>query len=334
MELTEIKARLAVAIEEIRKADDLPELEKLKSSWLGREGELTAWLRRLGSVSAEMRPILGPLINEAKDNFLSAWRARVRELEREKLRVELAEETVDVTLPSRGEVPGSLHPVTKMLLLLEDFFEKLGFVVFDGPEIEDDFHNFTALNVPPGHPARTMQDTFYFADGTLLRSQTSTVQIRALETLTPPLRIVCPGRVFRRDSDATHAPMFHQMEALMVDRKVNFANLKWIVLRFVKYLFGEDAVCRFRPSYFPFTEPSAEFDLKWKGDKGERWLEIGGCGMVHPEVLRSVGVDPEVYRGFALAFGIDRLAMIRYQIEDIRALFANEKSFLQQFSAW
>jgi phenylalanyl-tRNA synthetase alpha chain len=243
----------------------------------------------------------------------------------------LVQETIDISLPPRGQSPGTLHPITKVQKIAENFFINMGFSVVEGPEIENEFYNFTALNIPPHHPSRTMHDTFYFSDGTMLRSQTSPAQIHAMQKMKPPIRIICPGRVFRRDNDATHAPMFHQIEMLIVDENVNFTNLKWIINKFIEYFFKEKVEYRFRPSYFPFTALSAEVDVKWETGGSWRWLELGGCGVVHPNVLQAGGIDPKKFSGLAFGFGIDRLAMSYYGIKDIRMLFENDLQFLQQF---
>lgn len=319
------------AIGAINTAQDLHAIEQIKSQYLGKKGKLTDILKTLGTLKPEDRPKAGQAINLAKDRIVVAIEVRHKELQAQELEKNLAQETVDITLPPRGQKLGSLHPVTQVQKLFEKFFLNMGFSVVEGPEIETEFYNFTALNIPPHHPARATHDTFYFANGTILRTQTSPVQIRAMQKMQPPIRIVCPGRVFRCDNDATHAPMFHQMEMLVVDENVNLANLKWIISKFIEYFFKQKIEYRFRPSYFPFTSLSAEVDLKWERDGSWRWLELGGCGVVHPNVLRAGGIDPERFQGLAFGFGIDRLAMVYYGIKDIRMLFENDLQFLQQF---
>ncbi len=311
----------------------LPQLDALKSKYVGRQGCLTSRLRELAALPPEQRTLVGKQLNQLKERLFELFNAKENLIKEQAINLSLCADKIDITLPARQRICGHLHPITKIKCLLEDFFICMGFAVVDGPELEDDFHNFTALNIPPYHPARSMHDTFYLQDHDLaLRSQTSSVQIRALETMGLPLRVVCPGRVFRRDSDATHSPMFHQMELLMVDRTANFAQLRWLIFEFVKYMFGAEVECRFRPSYFPFTEPSAEVDIKWHNSDGSaRWLELGGCGMVHPQVLQHLHISSEEYHGFAFGFGLDRLAMVYYDIDDIRRLYENDMEFLSQF---
>jgi len=315
----------------INNAQDLHAIEQIRSQYLGKKGKLTDVLKTLGTLEPKDRPKAGQAINLAKDRLIVAIEVRHQALQADALKKNLMQETVDITLPPRGQTLGTLHPVTRVQKLFENFFLSMGFSVVEGPEIETEFYNFTALNIPPHHPARAVHDTFYFADGTMLRTQTSPVQIRAMQKMQPPIRIVCPGRVFRCDNDATHAPMFHQMEMLIVDENVNLANLKWIISKFIEYFFKEKIEYRFRPSYFPFTSLSAEVDLKWEAGGAQRWLELGGCGVVHPNVLRAGGIDPERFQGLAFGFGIDRLAMVYYGIKDIRMLFENDVQFLQQF---
>ncbi len=329
--LANIQQIILEATEVIHHAATVHELEIIKSNYLGKKGSLSELLRQLGTLDATERPKVGQVINQAKEQLIQALAERHRILDKLIVAENLNQETIDVTLPSRGQTLGSSHPVTKVRRILEDFFTKMGFVVVEGPEIEDEFYNFTALNIPPHHPARTTHDTFYFKDNTMLRSQTSPVQIRAMQKMSPPLRIICPGKVFRRDNDATHSPMFHQLEMLMVDENLNLANLKWLVIKFIKFFFNDKLEYRFRPSYFPFTEPSAEVDIKWTVGGSWRWLELGGCGVVHPNVLKAVNIDPKRYRGLAFGFGIDRLAMMYYGINDIRLLFENDLQFLEQF---
>ncbi len=329
--LENIEQILKEAFEVINHAATSHELEIVKSNYLGKKGKLTDLLKQLATLDAAERPKVGQIINQAKEKIIQALDERSNALTKALVEANLNQEAIDITLPSRGQVLGSSHPISKVRRLVEEFFVKMGFVVVEGPEIENEFYNFTALNIPPHHPARTTHDTFYFSDNTMLRSQTSPVQIRAMQKMSPPIRIICPGKVFRRDNDATHAPMFHQVEMLMVDKNLNLANLKWLVGEFIKFFFKEKIEYRFRPSYFPFTEPSAEVDLKWHVGDSWRWLELGGCGVVHPNVLKAVNIDPQHYRGLAWGFGIDRLAMIYYGINDIRLFFENDLQFLEQF---
>lgn len=333
-ELTD-KALAAVA-----DASDLRTLDDIRISYLGKKGEISALLKTLGKLSAEERPKAGAVINEAKQQVQDAIEARKAALEGAALEQKLSAEKIDVTLPGRGESAGALHPVTRTRRRIEDFFLKLGYDVAEGPEVEDDFHNFEALNIPSHHPARAMHDTFYFGDGRLLRTHTSPVQVRVMEAGEPPFRIIAPGRVYRCDSDLTHTPMFHQVEGLLVDKHVTFADLRGTVAAFLQAFFEvDDLPVRFRPSYFPFTEPSAEVDIGCThcGGDGCRvcghtgWLEVMGCGMVHPTVLKHGGVDPEQYSGFAFGMGVERLAMLRYGVNDLRMFFENDVRFLGQF---
>lgn len=315
------------ALTAVREAADLPSLEQVRIAYLGKKGELTRSLKQLGKLSPEERPAAGETINNAKQELEKAI-ARQRDLlEQDRLESRLAEEKVDITLPGRGQRAGGLHPVTLTLQTIESLFTRIGFCVVEGPEIEDDFHNFEALNIPAHHPARAMHDTFYIDENRLLRTHTSSVQIRYMKEQQPPLRFIAPGRVYRRDSDMTHTPMFHQVEGVMVDRNVNFAQLKGLLKDFVEQFFGRSLQVRFRPSYFPFTEPSAEVDIM--GQNG--WLEILGCGMVHPAVLENVGIDSGAYTGLAFGMGVERLAMLKYGIDDLRVFFENDLRFLQQF---
>jgi phenylalanyl-tRNA synthetase alpha chain len=335
-ELTDLTAR---ALAEITRASDLAALEDVRVRWLGKKGTFTEQAKSLGALPAGERPAAGARINEAKNEVQAAIKARHDELARAEIDRELAASRIDVTLPGRGEEAGGLHPVTEARLRIETLFRAAGFEVAAGPEIEDDFHNFEALNIPPGHPARAMHDTFYFADERLLRTHTSPVQIRALQQRGAPLAIIAPGRVYRRDSDLTHSPMFHQLEGLVVGENVSFANMKAALHGFLQAFFERDLAMRLRPSFFPFTEPSAEVDMScvFCEGKGCRvckqtgWLEISGCGMVHPNVLRASGVDPERYSGYAFGAGIDRLAMLRYGVNDLRLFFENDLRFLKQF---
>ncbi len=304
------------------------DLEQVKARYLGKTGLITAQMKQLGQLPVEQRPAAGSRINQARDRVAAALEARRGALREAELAQRLAAESLDVTLPGRGSGSGGLHPVTRTLTRIETLFSSIGFEVAHGPEIETDFYNFTALNIPANHPARAMHDTFYLDAQHLLRTHTSPVQIHYLQQHRPPLRIIAPGRVYRVDSDATHSPMFHQVEGLWVDEQVSFANLKGVVQDFLQRFFErEDLRVRFRPSFFPFTEPSAEMDMSW----GDGWLEIGGCGMVHPQVLANVGIDAECYQGFAFGMGVERLAMLRYGVDDLRAFFANDLRFLKQF---
>jgi phenylalanyl-tRNA synthetase alpha chain len=313
----------------VAEAADLPALDEVRVRFLGKKGEVTALLKNLGTLPADQRPAAGQAINQARDAVAALVDARRHLLESEKLAASLAAERVDLTLPGRGEAAGGQHPVSRSLARIEALFRGAGFDVHEGPEIEDDFHNFTALNIPANHPARAMHDTFYFPGGRLLRTHTSPVQIRALMAQGAPIRLIAPGRVYRCDSDMTHTPMFHQVEGLVVDRDVSFASLKAILHEFVERFFERQATLRFRPSYFPFTEPSAEVDVL---SESGRWLEILGCGMVHPEVLRTAGIDPEEFTGYAFGMGVERLTMLRYGVDDLRLFFENDLRFLRQFN--
>lgn len=305
------------------------ELEQIKARYLGKTGLMTEQMKQLGKLPAEQRPAAGSLINQAKEQIQAALEARRTALKEAELASRLAAETLDVTLPGRGMAMGGLHPVTRTLARIEAIFHSIGFDVAQGPEIETDFYNFTALNIPQNHPARAMHDTFYIDEQHVLRTHTSPVQVHYMENNAPPLKIIAPGRVYRVDSDATHSPMFHQVEGLWVDEDVSFANLKGVVQDFLQRFFERDDLkVRFRPSFFPFTEPSAEMDMSW----GDGWLEIGGCGMVHPNVLGHVNIDSEKYLGFAFGLGVERLAMLRYGVDDLRLFFANDVRFLKQFN--
>jgi len=313
---------------EIDSAADLNALDAIRVSYLGKKGALTVRLKELSQLPADERPAAGQEINRAKQEVQQRISARRETLEGEALAKKLVDDAVDVTLPGRGYGLGGRHPVSRAMSRIERIFRNAGFGVRSGPEIEDDFHNFTALNIPENHPARAEHDTFYFPGGMLLRTHTSPVQIRAMKEEGVPIRIIAPGRVYRCDSDQTHTPMFHQVEGLVIDRNISFANLKAVLHQFVETFFERDAELRFRASYFPFTEPSAEVDVLW--EKG-KWLEILGCGMVHPNVLSSAGVDPEEFTGYAFGIGIERLAMLRYGVNDLRTFFDNDLRFLQQF---
>lgn len=326
--MQDLKAFQDQALAAVADATSVAALDAVRVELLGKKGQLTAILKTLGQLSAEERPAAGQRINAAKQVIASAIDARRELLKQAALNERLVNESVDITLPGRGEPPGSLHPVTLARRRIEEIFVGAGFGVRQGPEIEDDFHNFTALNIPDNHPARAMHDTFYFGDGRLLRTHTSPTQIRTIREEGVPIRVICPGRVYRCDSDQTHTPMFNQVEGLVIDRDISFANLKSVLHEFVAQFFERDATLRFRPSYFPFTEPSAEVDVLM--DDGS-WLEILGCGMVHPNVLRNVDIDPEQFGGYAFGIGVERMAMLRYGIGDLRTLFENDLRFLRQF---
>lgn len=307
----------------------IADLEQAKARYLGKSGSLTEALKGLGKLSAEERPAAGAAINVVKQQVEAALKERRDAILQAEQARQLASETIDVTLPARSVGTGGLHPVSLTLKRVEELFSSIGFEVAEGPEIESDFYNFTALNIPEDHPARAMHDTFYVDDKHVLRTHTSPVQVHYMQDKTPPLKIIAPGRVYRVDSDATHSPMFHQVEGLWVDENISFANLKGVVQDFLQRFFERDDLqVRFRPSFFPFTEPSAEMDMSWNGG----WLEIGGCGMVHPEVFRHVGIDSEKYRGFAFGLGVERLTMLRYGVNDLRLFFENDLRFLKQFA--
>lgn len=327
------------AIDAIEAASDLDSLEKLKVAYLGKKGCLTDILKSVGSLSPEERPKLGQAVNLVKGAIGKALQARKNTLEAEVLREKLERDRIDVTLPGRQQPVGSFHPVTRVRKRVNEYFQCGGFDIVEGPEIETDYYNFEALNIPVHHPARALHDTFYFGDGSVLRTHTSPVQIRAMETSKPPIRLIAPGRVYRCDSDLTHTPMFHQVEGLYVDENANFAGLKKVLHDFFHFFFEKERALRFRPSYFPFTEPSAEVDIQCTQCDGEGcrlckrtgWLEVLGCGMVHPNVLNAVNIDSEKYMGWAFGMGLDRLAMLRYGIDDLRILFDNDVRFLTQF---
>jgi len=314
---------------EIAGASDLAALDAVRVKYLGKKGELTARLKGLSNLSADERPAAGQEINVAKKAVQESLNERRDAMQSDALSEKLRADAVDVSLPGRGAGLGGRHPVSRASIRIEKIFRNAGFGIRTGPEIEDDFHNFTALNIPENHPARAMHDTFYLPGGNLLRTHTSPVQIRAMVQEGVPIRIIAPGRVYRCDSDQTHTPMFHQVEGLVIDRGISFANLKAVLHQFVENYFERKAALRFRASYFPFTEPSAEVDVEW--EEG-RWLEILGCGMVHPNVLRNAGIDPEEYTGYAFGIGIERLAMLRYGVKDLRTFFENDLRFLRQFN--
>lgn len=335
------------ALKLVADAQDLAALDHVRVEYLGKKGQITALLKSLGALSAEERPAAGAKINEAKDAVQEQLTLRKQAMEQAAIDAKLADETIDVTLPGRGQSNGGLHPVTRTLQRIQAIFASVGYQVEVGPEIEDDYHNFEALNIPGHHPARAMHDTFYVrgdaAAGAdtkhVLRTHTSPVQVRTMENQEPPIRIICPGRVYRCDSDLTHTPMFHQVEGLVVDKNISFADLKGTVDQFLKAFFEAEVPVRFRPSYFPFTEPSAEVDIQCTncGGNGCRvcsqtgWLEVMGCGMVHPNVFKACNVDTDVYTGFAFGMGVERLAMLRYGVNDLRMFFENDLKFLRQF---
>jgi len=327
--MEELQQILDQALQQFAAIGDEAELEQVKAKYLGKEGSLTALLKGLGKLSAEERPAAGARINQVKQGIEAALQQRRDALQQNKLAQKLAAEALDVTLPGRGLGTGGLHPVTRTLERVEQLFHSLGFATASGPEIERDFYNFTALNIPENHPARAMHDTFYIDPQHVLRTHTSPVQVRYMEAHQPPLKIISSGRVYRVDSDATHSPMFHQVEGLWVDEEISFANLKGVVQDFLQRFFERDDLrVRFRPSFFPFTEPSAEMDMSWNGG----WLEIGGCGMVHPNVLKHVNIDSEKYLGFAFGLGVERLAMLRYGVNDLRLFYESDLRFLRQFN--
>jgi phenylalanyl-tRNA synthetase alpha chain len=331
--MSDIDSLLRSALDAIAAADSLEALDAARVALVGKSGSITGQLKQLGALPPEQRKAAGEGINRARDAVTDAITARKAQLEEAAFAKRLATERIDVTLPGRGDAIGTLHPVARTLERITDIFARLGYQLADGPEIEDDFHNFEALNFPPHHPARAMHDTFYFPDGRLLRTHTSGVQVRFMKEHAPPLRMLAAGKVYRSDSDQTHTPMFHQVEGLLVDETSSFADLKGTLAEFVRAFFERDFEMRFRPSYFPFTEPSAEVDIAWQQPDGStRWLEVLGCGMVHPNVLRAVGIDPERYTGFAFGLGVERFAMLRYGVDDLRSFFENDVRFLKQFA--
>ena len=327
--MEELQQILDQALKQFAAIVDEAELEQVKARYMGKDGSLTGLLKGLGKLSAEQRPAAGARINQVKQGIEAALQQRRDALQQNKLAQKLAAESLDVTLPGRGMGTGGLHPVTRTLERIEQLFHSLGFASASGPEIERDFYNFTALNIPENHPARAMHDTFYIDHQHVLRTHTSPVQVRYMENHQPPLKIISSGRVYRVDSDATHSPMFHQVEGLWVDEEISFANLKGVVQDFLQRFFERDDLqVRFRPSFFPFTEPSAEMDMSWNGG----WLEIGGCGMVHPNVLKHVNIDSEKYLGFAFGLGVERMAMLRYGVNDLRLFYESDLRFLKQFN--
>ena len=336
-QLQQIKTQALAALQAVTSP---AELEELRVKYLGKKGELTAILKQMGSLTPEERPKMGQLVNEAKSLVEEQLAAKNAELKDAEIISKLKSETLDITMPAKKTAVGKLHPLNKVLDDMIDIFQSMGFDIVDGPEVETDHYNFESLNVPADHPARDMQDTFYLGEGLLLRTQTSAAQIRTMENSKPPIRIICPGRVFRADEvDATHSPVFHQIEGLVVDKGITMCDLKGVLEQFAHEIYGKDTAVKFRPSFFPFTEPSVEVDVTCSecGGKGCRvckgsgWIEILGAGMVHPNVLRNCGIDPEVYSGFAFGIGLDRLTTTRYKISDIRLLFENDKRFLEQF---
>ena len=331
--MSDLDTQTDQALEQIKGAASLDALDALRVALLGKSGLVTEQLKALGKLPPDQRKAHGEKVNRAKESLNDAIHARRETLEQAALGARLASESIDVTLPGRNPARGNLHPITRALERMVDVFARLGYEVADGPEIEDDWHNFEALNFPPHHPARAMHDTFYFPDGRLLRTHTSPVQIRAMTGRTPPLRVIAPGKVYRSDSDQTHSPMFHQLEGLLIDETSTFADLKGTLAEFVRAFFERDFEMRFRPSYFPFVEPGAEVDIRWDREDGSTaWLEVLGCGMVHPNVLRACHIDPERYTGFAFGMGVERFAMLRYGVNDLRAFFENDVRFLKQFA--
>ena len=340
--MTTLEDVLARAQGELLEADSLLLLDQVRVQYLGKKGLVTEQMKSLGALTGDERKAAGAKINLIRDQLVEAIDARKDVLEAEALKARLASETIDVTLPGRGQQIGGLHPVTLTLRRMSALFSRIGFDIVEGPEVEDDYHNFEALNIPASHPARAMHDTFYFDEHMLLRTHTSPVQVRIMESQTPPLRVIAPGRVYRCDSDLTHTPMFHQVEGFLVDRDVSFADLRGILYELLKLFFEKDVAVRFRPSYFPFTEPSAEVDIACVICDGQGcrvckqtgWLEVMGCGMIHPRVFEAVNIDAEVYSGFAFGLGVERMAMLRYGINDLRLFFENDLRFLRQFSAF
>ncbi len=336
----QLEAIKSAAIAAVNAANDQAEIETLRVQYLGKKGELTAILKQMGSLSPEERPVMGQLVNEAKATVEALIAEKTTAMKAKAQEEKLKAETIDITLPAKPVTKGKLHPLNTVLDDMINIFISMGFDVVDGPEVETDHYNFECLNVPADHPARDMQDTFYLGENLLLRTQTSAAQIRTMENRKPPIRVICPGRVFRADEvDATHSPVFHQIEGLVVDKGITMCDLKGVLEEFAQEIYGKDTQVKFRPSFFPFTEPSVEVDVTCSecGGKGCRvckgsgWIEILGAGMVHPNVLRSCGIDPEEYSGFAFGIGLDRLTTTRYKISDIRLLFENDKRFLDQF---
>lgn len=336
----EIAKMKEISVKEISSCKEEKELKELKVKYLGKKGELTTILRGMGNLSSEERPVIGSLVNQVRDELEALIQEKEKEFKRKELEKKLKTENIDVTEPSKKVNLGSLHPITQIIDEIEEIFLGMGYQIADGPEVEKAIYNFDKLNTPPDHPARDLQDTFYITEDIVLRSQTSPVQARVMENQKPPIKIICPGAVYRSDSvDATHSPVFHQMEGLVIDKNIAMTDLKGTLEMFAKKCLGENTKIRFRPHHFPFTEPSAEADVSCfvcggkgcKVCKGEGWIELLGCGMVHPNVLRNCGIDPEEYSGFAFGFGVERIAMAKFGIEDMRLLFENDVRFLKQF---
>ncbi|MES3041050.1 MAG: phenylalanine--tRNA ligase subunit alpha [Pseudomonadota bacterium] len=338
--MTDLQTLVAQLQADVAQAQDAAAVEALRVQYLGKKSQLSDLSKRMGQLGEDERRAFGAELNAAREAITSSLNDRKNVLAEAALTARLLAERVDVTLPGRGQLPGGLHPVTRVMERIEDFFTRVGFTVADGPEVEDDFHNFEALNIPSHHPARAMHDTFYFDANRLLRTHTSPVQVRVMESQQPPIRIVCPGRVYRCDSDLTHSPMFHQVEGLLIDENVSFADLKGVIEDFLRVFFEKELQVRFRPSYFPFTEPSAEVDIQCvmcngagcRVCKQTGWLEVLGCGMVHPQVLKNCGIDPDKFQGFAFGMGVERFAMLRYGVNDLRLFFDNDVRFLRQFA--
>ena len=333
--MTDLNSLEVQALNDIQSSTGMDDLESLRVHYLGKKGLLTEQLKSLGNLPKEQRPQAGQKINQIKVKIQQALEEKKSQLQATVINEQLKNETLDVTLPGRSQGLGSLHPISHTLMRIEEYFQRYGFVIAEGPEVEDEFHNFVALNIPEHHPARAMHDTFYFADKMLLRTHTSSVQIHVMQEQGPPIRIIAPGRVYRCDSDPTHSPMFHQVEGLLVDEDVSFVDLKGIIIDFLQSFFeDENLKVRFRPSYFPFTEPSAEIDIGIldKDSDTTKWLEVMGCGMVHPNVFEKVGIDTAKFSGYAFGLGVERLAMLQYQVNDLRLFFENDLRFLQQFS--
>jgi len=336
----QVDAHIQEALQAIDQVDCLQALTQVKAQYLGKKGVLSDLGKQLNQATPEERPSLGKLLNQAKNQISAKLEEKSSALQSALLQEKLATETIDVTLPGRGAAPGTKHPIHQTRERIESIFQQLGFAIEAGPEIEDDYHNFTALNIPEYHPARAMQDTFYCENDSVLRTHTSPVQIRYMETHKPPLRIISAGRVYRHDFDQTHTPMFHQLEGLCIDKQISFAHLKHIIDTFITAFFDEALPVRFRPSYFPFTEPSAEIDIACVHCEGKGcrlcgntgWLEVAGCGMVHPNVLKAAQIDPKIFSGYAFGFGYDRLTMLRYGVTDLRSFFESDLKFLKQFS--
>lgn len=320
------------AMARIAAAAEIAALEQVRVDALGKKGSITELMKQLGGMDLEAKKAFGAQVNQVKDRLQAAISERKSLLEQQQLADTLARQAIDISLPGRGAAVGNLHPITRAMERMEAIFASMGFEMAQGPEIEDDYHNFEALNFPPHHPARTMHDTFYFGDGRLLRTHTSPVQIRAMKNQAPPIKVIAAGKVYRSDSDQTHSPMFHQVEGLYIAEGVSFADLKGMLAHFVRAFFEREFEMRFRPSYFPFTEPSAEVDIAWERDGKTSWLEVLGCGMVHPNVLRAGGIDPAKYSGFAFGLGVERFTMLRYGVNDLRAFFENDLRFLKQFA--